>query len=176
VGAALVSSLVILLLIFDKYGSGSIGSNIATLGIFRCVAEFILGIVIFKLYQSGFIDNINWKTLAFCWSTLVMVIFIGLPDYYYLPLLIFFSILGFVKFEKDSEVNIGAFLNWLGIVSYSIYLCHYLIKDVLKLILETEYTPIWWLILYIVLTLIMSHFMYNYVEVRGVKLFEKLKR
>ncbi|MBF89715.1 MAG: hypothetical protein CMG75_08735 [Candidatus Marinimicrobia bacterium] len=174
--AVFLCLLATLAFIFQKYGTGNIGSNIPKMGLWRCIIEFALGVIIFKFYDAKLLDNFNCRALTACFAIPITMLVMGFSDYFYLPTLIFFAIIGFVKLEMNREIVIGSLLNWLGTVSYSIYLCHYFVKDLLKLMLETEYTPAWWLMLYIIVTLTMSHVMYNYVEAPGVKLFAKIRR
>ncbi|WP_079223744.1 acyltransferase family protein [Citrobacter werkmanii] len=99
--------------------------------------EFVIGIVIYKIYASTKI-NLNNNTIR-----IVMIVSMVLFSYFYFtgyngghgPLncgvYAAFLLLSLVLFEKTHKINHSMLLNYFGNISYSLYLTHALVLRVL---------------------------------------------
>ncbi len=151
-------------LMYQWVGTKNIGDHIAKLGLVRCVGEFALGMVVFQLYQRSQSYS-QWPLWLL--ATIGCVVIgqqLNLLNYWYIPLTMFLFIIGMVSLESSRTIQVPRFWVWLGEISYSVYLSHYLIRDLFKLVLETEQPPIWWFILYVATVILCSHVLYHRVE------------
>ena len=148
--------------------SKHIGDNIERLGFLRCLLEFFSGVCIWKLFSS---DSGELKKSA----NIVLLIGISatlfagdLQNYYYAPLVIM-CIFVFTLYDKVILFPVFSkpLLVWLGEISYSIYLVHFLVKDWFKLIFIDEAgvaSPLW-IAGYIITVLVISNYLYRLFEI-----------
>ena len=161
-----------LALIYRNAGAVSIGDNIAQLGIYRCLVEFCLGIYVYSFYSRGSMLVSSTKLLL-VGSGIFTIAFtvLDLPNYYYAPLLLLFVFYGCInanrRYTKILELPT---LIWLGEISYSVYLIHYLGKDLLKFSVENlSDIGLYELGIYFVLVLGASHLTYKCIEMPAKK-------
>lgn len=152
--------------LYYQKSATSIGEFISLLGIWRCLFEFTLGMLIYSFYRKGVF---NHQSTIRLFIAMVLLLFIckgfELPDFVWIPLFMMLFISFFVCLETYSTIKSPRLLLWLGDVSYSVYLIHYLIKDVMKLFLETEQASWQWILIYFVIVLGSSHFIYHFYEI-----------
>lgn len=154
-----------ILVIFSQKGATNIGEFIPLLGMWRCLFEFMLGTVIYSLYRDGLLNPLAKKNLLISMGILLFIgVLLELPNYSWIPLFMVLFVSYFICLESDADVKVSRWLLWLGNISYSVYLIHYLTKDIMKLFLQTEQAPWDWLLLYFVIVLGGSHFLYHYLE------------
>jgi len=161
---ALVMSCLLLICIFQ--GSASIGDYIQPLGVFRCVLEFFCGVCIWYLTKYKWKET-HGRIIFYCGIFIFLFLMnTDIKDYYFVPLTMSLIILGSVLHKsKVNDLFSCAPLIWLGNISYSIYLSHYLIRDWFKLLfLETNEASVFWIVGYVITVLISSHFLYTYFE------------
>ncbi len=151
--------------LFKYSGATNIGSSIPSLGIWRCFLEFNLGMVVFNLYCYGFFSYFGRKYLL---TGMLLILSIGismtLTDYYWVPLFMVFFVGFFISLESTCTIKVPNPVLWLGKISYTVYLIHYFIRDVMKLFLETEQASWTWLLTYFILLLFISHLVYKFYE------------
>lgn len=111
---------------------GELGGCIAKLGLVRCVFEFSLGLLLFFLVRETRFPSSN-QALAILIPVTIIGLLLNLPDYLVAPAA-FMLLIAALLHNK----GIGAqFLNrtplvWLGEISFSTYLIHFLIRDWVK--------------------------------------------
>lgn len=153
-------------------------------GFFRCLFEFVLGLGLYQLYLRHW--AMPWLKYDFSFLfllALVACIFhYRLPDLLIIP--VFILLLLAVAYNRT---RICAGLNWpvlqyLGTISYSIYLMHgiwFLVFWFALPVLKTTWglaelpgeLKLAYIVIFLLLTLISSHFTYRYIEVPGRRWF-----
>lgn len=165
-----IISCTLIAFLFNQKNAINIGDYIPTLGIWRCILEFNLGVIVFLLYREGLLGFLKKKALFY---GMVLISFLAiemkLPNYYWLPLFMMFFVGFCICLEESISIKVPTFLLWLGDISYAIYLIHYFIKDVMKLFLKTEQVSWEWVIIYLSLVLITSHVTYKFYELPAKK-------
>ena len=143
----------------------SLGSGIGQFGIYRCVAEFFMGMTIGKAYgQWQDTRRIAWYAGAALCVWLVSVTLWQLPDIVSAPL-------GFVLLIVVLLDGQGTVARWLGSpvlvrigeCSYSTYLVHYLVKDWVKFLSTDLGLLQFWT--YLAAVALLSIILYRLVEV-----------
>lgn len=161
-------------------------------GFFRCLLEFILGVCLYQAYrrevaktilQSDFIALGVFISIAICfhwqWNDLLSI-----------PLFALLILSAAVNQSRFKSLLAGNFPQYLGKISYSIYLVHSLwflvywnVFPHITLPMSNSVLPLGirmvYVISFVALTLVCSHFTYRFVEVgtreklRNVKLFKQ---
>lgn len=166
--ASILTLLFFIWLIFSVFGAKNLGDAIPQLGWVRCVLEFCIGMQIFNLLSNrSFNDKNLLITVFFSLILCVSLILLGEKNYSYMPLLLSASLIIFIKVELSFSFRTPRVFYWLGEISYSVYLSHYFIRDVMKLFVSEHSTPVWWIFTYLIITLVASSFLYEFVEKRG---------
>ncbi len=146
----------------------------------RCVYSFFLGYYIYKLSKKNFLINSKYLSLIIF---ILALYFISIEfEYKFLILPLFFSItiLLIVKSDKSALLskllNVN-FLKFLGKISYSLYLTHYLVayllRQILHFVFDFEFSdnllslnyyffPI--ILFYFFVVIILSNFTFNFIE------------
>lgn len=159
-----------ILSVFMMHGYSTIDADIPSLGVFRCVLEFSMGVCLYYI-------NKQFGIAATLGMTFVTILFLFFCFFYsdlsaeivLIPLFFSVIILWAVYFEFKSDLSRAAVLMWLGKVSYSVYLCHYFLRDIFKLLLPEGATPIWWILLYLLSVFVCAHFLYKNIESKSKK-------
>ena len=121
--------------LFAAAGTGSLGEHIVSLGVWRCLAEFSLGVVACLLWAKwrGTAAAAGWSALA-CAAILACGVLFRLPETQFAPAAFFTGILalsldrGPVARALSTRVAV-----YLGEISYSTYLAHFLLWIVFKM-------------------------------------------
>lgn len=122
-------------LLFTAAGNGSLGGYIAQIGVWRCLGEFCLGIVACLLWSKwhGRPHAAAWPALGCC-IVLATGLLLGLPETVFVPAAFFCGILalaldrGTVSRLLSTRVAV-----YLGEISYSTYLAHFLLWILFKI-------------------------------------------
>lgn len=149
----------------------SIGNDFEHFGLIRCVVQFGIGMLIFRLYACRPLtrrfegDVLALLALA-CFAVFAVL---PVPDYAVMPLGFFLLIYALTDDRGTlSRILRGPVLEWLGLVSYSTYIVHYFIKDWVKFLLlrpgVPDYVPV---LAYVATVLAASALLYRCVEVPG---------
>ena len=154
--------------VFFSSGATSIGEKITSLGLFRCVVEFWVGLCLGVMGGHGFKGIRNNKALGSV--SIVCLIMIplflvgyGISDYWLVP--IAFTLLIYILSKGDAIFSVllsSKWIHYLGLISYSTYLVHFLIKDWVKFLNNS--IGVYQFLLYILLCFLASVALYNYVE------------
>jgi peptidoglycan/LPS O-acetylase OafA/YrhL len=110
---------------------------------FRCLAEFMLGTMIVHFERK--VAHLRWRStiaLTFAVCCFAVTALCPIPDYVLIPA----GFAAIVYALTDEELFLsrwlhGRTLQWLGLVSYSTYLCHYLLKIWIKFVLVRPAVP-----------------------------------
>lgn len=122
-------------LIFAANGHAALGEDIAALGLWRCLPEFAMGMILCILWQ-------RWQAApraallallaALAWGGAGIAL--GLPETALVPLLFFAALLALALDRSVVARALGGrALTYLGEISYSTYLAHFLLFILFKL-------------------------------------------
>ena len=152
------------------YLVGSLGDDIAGFGLARCLIEFSLGSLLFRA------NTLTGRHSAFAFMAFpigVTLLTIGSiynwHDFLYAPLSLLLIISSLLD-NKSLFVKILAqpILLYIGEISYSTYLIHYLIKDWVKfLLVGGSLSPALIFMLYLFLIAAASTILYRFIEMPG---------
>lgn len=156
------------LAIVGHFVLGELGGYIAKLGLVRCVLEFSLGLLLFLLVREGRVSSSS-KALVVLIPTVAISLLLNLPDYLVAPAIFMLLILALLNDKVlGSKVLNRTPLIWLGEISFSTYLVHYLIRDWIKFtLLRPGVSTSLAFGIYVTATLIISPVLYCAVERPG---------
>lgn len=155
-------------LLFATNNKSSIGDSIPAFGVARCLFEFWIGLCLGSICNSQKDrQKIDRKLITLAIISMIGVVamlnHMNVPDYWYIPLaftlLIYLLVLGDCIF---SPVLASPFFHYLGVISYSTYLSHYLIKDWVKFLSDS--IGLLQFAFYSFICLVASHCLYKMVE------------
>jgi peptidoglycan/LPS O-acetylase OafA/YrhL len=167
--------------LFSGFGAQSLGQNIAEIGVYRCILEFSLGLVLGHcfLLARGQIQRISQFAFILLMVWLAISFLVGgsnARDYWVAPAA--FALLIVVFLDDDNLIArlFGARIPYyLGEISYSTYLVHYFVKDWVKFL--SPQLGIGQFFIYIVCVFVLSVVLYRQVETRcRVMLYQRLAR
>lgn len=158
--------LVFIAWVHKAFGIDSLGSDIARFGVVRCLLEFLLGVIVGRSYLSGYL-NIGlrfggWIQLLGLVVLVVLTLF-AIPDYYFVPVILVLLIVSLINQESVmARILSSRFFWWMGVVSYSIYIVHYWVKDWVKFLSsEVGYAQFF---VYVVSTFVIAYLMHKTIE------------
>lgn len=160
----------LLALFYFNAGVASIGLNIPKYGLIRCIVEFALGMVVYRISidYAGLAGARSAQGWAIGAGLLLLSAGIagGLADFTFVP--IAFALLiggaGLIRLPAPTGWLGGAAV-WMGEVSYATYLIHYIARDWLKFV-SPQPTISWTTALvYLLLVAWLSHLLHRFVEV-----------
>lgn len=152
----------------------SIGDGLPFSGVTRCALEFFIGILIWNIYNRlMLISSERGLICSYLAASFVLVVlcsyYLGVPDFIVIALASAIVVLFCALFEVSYKIKVPRPLRWLGEISFSVYMLHYLLRDVMKLFLPEGQTPLIWIVLYFVLLMLLSHLCFQYVEKKSQK-------
>lgn len=142
----------------------SLGDNIPKTGLFRCIVEFLVGMLAAKYFaEKGMPIFHSHLVFLLGVSTLFLGKFYDLNNYTYIPASFFFFILAFTNPSFIvSKLLEGKGMYYLGEISYSTYLIHYFAKDWVKFL--SKDLDLYSLIYYITAILVASICLHRFLE------------
>ena len=143
---AILATLLCIAAFFDYMSADTLGSDIAHLGLTRCLLEFGVGMLISRLYQFRGPPGSLFQTTLVVASTLGIITLMAtnVPDYYILPAAFSALIFSFTRPQGWVVTLLGGpFLVFLGEISYAVYLVHSLVKDWINFLLVRQGIPLW---------------------------------
>lgn len=162
----IVVSCVVIAWVYRTQGAESIGDEIASLGLFRCVTEFAIGVLIGGLLRSGAITSgAQVPCLAGSLLLAILGVTAGWPDYFWIPVAFALLVAALVASPRSDRWLSARLAVYLGEISYSTYLVHYLVKDWVKF-LSRDVGPAQFTI-YLASVLLLSMLLYRFVERPG---------
>jgi peptidoglycan/LPS O-acetylase OafA/YrhL len=132
---AIVLLAVLLYTVYSLGGLRSLGSDIPRMALVRTMLEFLMGVFVGSLFvnHKAFLEK--WRTAALAGFVALCALYstTALPDYAVMPMA--FALL--IAYLSVSTSWIAAALStpplvYLGEISYSTYMVHYLVYDLLK--------------------------------------------
>ena len=167
----LALGIILLVLCFGIHlTTGGIGREVPSSGLFRCLAEFALGVCLYRLWVL--LQGRSWPLAA----VLATVSFVGyavlpIPDYAIVPLGLVALIYAIANEGPIVSRTLGGrWLEYLGQVSYSTYLLYFFVLTWVKFILVEEgVVSVWPAIVYLGATAALSPLLYHFVEIPGRK-------
>ncbi len=133
--------------VFALSGHNALGQDIPGLGLWRCLPEFAMGMVLCILWQRWTTSGGRaWRAAIACLFWLTMCLAWRLPETALVPGL-FFLALAALALDKGPVARLlgGKTLTYLGEVSYSTYLAHFLLFIVWKLLFVDASLQLGWL-------------------------------
>ena len=117
----------LLIVAFKWRGEASIGQDINNLGVLRCLTEFCMGILVFRLSDSFKIgQGVGYALLVSALAAFYAGVSFEVSDYYFAPLCFAGVLLGLIStsgiFHRALSIKP---LVYVGEISYSIYMVHY---------------------------------------------------
>jgi peptidoglycan/LPS O-acetylase OafA/YrhL len=157
-------------LLFAWQGIPSLGGAVEKMAPLRTLLEFLLGMVVGSIYLHDKRALKDWRAipLAIAIACVTIYGFVDIPDYVAFPAA--FALLVTYLCVADSvvlRVMSNKVLLYLGEISYSTYMVHYLIHDMFKAIWLKPGQPIGplQLLFCLMATLLLSVLMYHWIEV-----------
>lgn len=159
-----------LMVLYDFNECGSIGACIGSLGLFRCLVGFLLGVAVYNVHQniSKHGDMVHVVILLTALSVLGLNFYSDFENYWVIPSMFGLALLGMVGFSSvlHRALEFRPFV-YLGDISYSVYLTHAFVADCMyKAFLKNDEVPsVIFILAYLIATLGFSALMYRVVEV-----------
>jgi len=177
--AAILLIATIIMTLFALAGAQSIGEKIPQLGMYRCALEFALGICVYNANRAVA------GTSAVTAANFAAIIAIGLsaatfagvvPDYVSMPVALAALIFSLsVEASPGSRLVNALPLHTVGLISYSTYLSHYPIKELVKFLVVRDGIPeIVPIFVYLGAVAIASVVLYRVIEVPGREVVQRL--
>lgn len=158
-------------LFLDVSDCRSIGSCIGQTGLLRCLVEFTLGVIVFNIHERAYKTwSVDFYFFLFCLSliSLVGLAHTALQNFWYIPIIFALSLLGLLgSYRKLQLLFENKVLVFLGEISYSVYLTHILVREVLYKAFVTEGEILGWLhvSVFFIVTFLIAWALYYFVEV-----------
>lgn len=163
--------------IFDAFGNQNIGQNIQSVGAFRCLSEFFIGVCTWLAYHNYKTQFLKIGRLLFYGGIGLFVSFsvTDITNHYYIPVTMATILLGSIcHHSMITRLFSSHFFVWLGDISYSIYLTHYLIRDLFKILfMDSPTASLIWIVSYVLVVICVSHLLYKYFEMPSKQLILK---
>jgi peptidoglycan/LPS O-acetylase OafA/YrhL len=148
----------------------SLGNNISKFGVYRCMLEFFLGMCVWKIYVANY-SNFRMGFFYLIISFIILFLYLNgsLIEVVSVPLGLCFFLLGLLcnRTIINKILQITPII-FLGEISYSIYLNHYFLKEVFKIVFmsnEKNGASIIWIISYVLSVIFISFLTYKFIEV-----------
>jgi peptidoglycan/LPS O-acetylase OafA/YrhL len=168
--AVMVALLAAVAAIFGLSGLSSLGQGIPSLGLPRCVLEFLIGVGIARLHLSGSLTT-GIATAALAGFAVLCLIYVSfyVADFVVMPAAFALLIIGLaVERSPLAPLFEARLLVYLGTISYSTYLVHYFILDWVKftLVVANQSNHLAAAV-YLAAVLAASAALYHFVELPG---------
>ncbi|PKP97660.1 MAG: acyltransferase [Alphaproteobacteria bacterium HGW-Alphaproteobacteria-13] len=159
---------------FDSRGLSGIGEDIAATGLIRCLAEFGLGIILCQWWSA---ERERRRGTAVILGTAAGLgaLAAGLLAAGEASIMVAIVILALQASTAARPLLSGRIAQWLGDISYAVYLSHYFLWILFKLFFVDDPADVHpaGIAAFVLLTLAVSHLLYRYVEVPGRRLTQR---
>jgi peptidoglycan/LPS O-acetylase OafA/YrhL len=175
---SIVLSAALLYLIYSLNGLDSLGADIPQMALVRTLLEFLMGVFVGSLFVNhrAFLERYSTAALA---AFIVLCVLYGsapIPDYALIPIA-FALLIAYLSVTSSwiSAVLCAPVLVYLGEISYSTYMVHYLVYDMLKagFVSSTHQLNQLYLWLSFVIVLILSVLMHHAVDMPSQRYFRR---
>lgn len=132
--------------VFAAHGYATLGQDISGLGLWRCLPEFAMGMMLCILWHRWTASGGRaWRAALACLFWLTMCLAWRLPETALVPGL-FFLALAALSLDRGPVARLlgSKWLTWLGELSYSTYLAHFLLFIVWKLLVVDASLQLGW--------------------------------
>lgn len=159
---------VILGLIYEISDVNSIGGNISSLGLIRCILEFWMGLCLGAIGwlvhpSEGVLRLYNFFIIVLLLFVFVFLINSSISNYWFVPvvsvILVHILSRGDAVFSWLLSLKL---VHYFGLISYSTYLAHFFIKDWVKFFSDS--IGLMQFLYYIVACFVVSALAYKYIE------------
>ena len=166
---AVVACMLVLLAMFGRL-NGDLGNNIPQAALIRCLLEFTMGIAFYRfwlLQKQSYPDGNAMLGVAL--AVLIGGAAMHWPDYIFAPIGLLLLIVSLVDGRSvGARLLNNKALIYVGEISYSTYLVHYLVKDWIKFVLLRDgVSSETVLAAYIGVTAVASVCLYHWIELPG---------
>jgi len=176
--AAMAASVVALALLVRWHGDASLGTDIPRMGLVRCVLEFLAGVCLGRMHRAYGPPQRLAQVLALAAAGVLIAVYAGasIADYWLMPAAFCLMVYGLTRDLEDRAWSVGlAVFVYLGQISYSTYLVHWLVRDGVSLLYLKSFAPNpHGFAIYIVAVLIASVILFHTVEEPGRRLVREL--
>ncbi|AEP30652.1 acyltransferase family protein [Brumicola nitratireducens] len=152
----------------------SIDDGLPLSGVTRCALEFFIGILTWNIYHRLML--VSSERGLICSNLAALFVLVVLCSYYFrIPEFVVIALASAILvllcalLEVSYNIKVPVPLRWLGDISFSVYMLHYLLRDVMKMFLPEGQTPLIWIVLYFALLIVLSHLCFQYVEKKSQK-------
>lgn len=156
--------------VFIMNGTMNIGESIAKLGLFRCAFEFLVGVCCYRFFSMGYKLNPSLSVFLFLLGIVLFLLPPLLIDKSMTLLLVPVSsalIIYATLYLPQKYIRLvsSVWILYLGEMSYSTYMLHYVVLDVFKLATpSSHYINFWWVVFYIFCLFLASSVSFKYIE------------
>lgn len=174
----IVLAAVLLYLVYTMNGLPSLGADIPHMALVRTMLEFLMGVFVGSLLinHRAFLEKSAPLALAAVVLLGILYAAAPLPDYALIPL-IFACLIAYLSVTRSwiTAVLSAPALVYLGEISYSTYMVHYLVYDLLKagFVADTHQVDQWYLVLSFVVVLVLSVLLHHVVDMPSQKYFRR---
>lgn len=164
--AALVLVLIFFVVFHLIFDLDSLAADISSFGTARCLFEFLMGVMIAKLYLFNafkFSSKVATPAMLLILPLWWFLSRIGVADFVFVPVMICTLVILLVGSNGPISNVLGSrLLCHFGLISYSVYLSHYFVKDWVKFLSESiGYAQF---AIYVVMTYLISLILYHFIE------------
>lgn len=163
---------------FAFSGRTNIGTDIPETGVVRCLAEFVIGVLLCQWWTAmGARTGLIWATAAGLVATGTALIVSGVSQPAGVPLVMAAVVIVALEASMAPQPLLGGRIaQWLGTISYAIYLSHFFLWIMFKLLFVVNISAVSPVAIaaYVGLTLLTSHLLHRHVELPGRRLFQRV--
>jgi peptidoglycan/LPS O-acetylase OafA/YrhL len=175
---SIVLGAVVLYLVYSFHGLRSIGSDISHMALVRTLLEFLMGVFVGSLFVNHrpFMERYSSAALAAFLALCVLYVSAPVPDYALIPITFAFLIAYLsVTTSWITAALSTPVLVYLGEISYSTYMVHYLVYDLLKAVFVSSSYQVNQLYLWLsfVAVFILSVLLHHVVDMPSQKFFRR---
>ncbi len=174
--AGLAIGLILSLLALGGAMTGGLGADIPHFGLIRCVLEFAVGVLLFRISAALSHDGPALVPAALAMVVFALYATLSLPDFVAIPLGFAFLIAAIApQAGLPARLLSVRIIEQIGLVSYSTYLLHFFVRDWIKfLMVSPGPQPLAPTLVYLAATLIGSVILYQLVEMPGRRALRRL--
>lgn len=147
-------------------GLTSMAENISRYGTLRCIFEFLMGLVLGRIFSFGSLVNNSLLASSFQVLSFILLVgglYVGLPNFCFVP-----ALMCLLLYSLSSDKGLLSWVlslpvfKFLGVISYSTYLSHYFVLDWVKFLSNS--IGVLQFVLYLFFVFVVSIFLFRYVE------------
>lgn len=165
---------------FAATGRAGIGDDIAATGLVRCLAEFFIGVALCQWWtaQRARADGsgVIYATAAIFALLAALILFAGLPQPAAIPLAMAAVVIAALQASLAPRPLLsGRLAQWLGDISYAVYLSHFFLWILFKLVFVDNPAMVApaKVAAFVALTLAVSHLLHRWLEVPARRIVQR---